>query len=212
MLFEQRLRDGLHDGTITVAYRRWRRSQVLAGHRYRTGRDLVRVEAVDRVEVTDIDAAAARDAGYDAVADLLRDLRGGPDVPLYRVRFLRLDEPDPRDELAAADALTPDDVTAIAARLDRMDAAGSRGPWTAAVLSWIAARPATSSVELARELDWERQDLKRHIRRLKELGLTISLEVGYRLSPRGEAYVRAAGARKPAGDRRRATRGRQAAG
>jgi biotin operon repressor len=198
MLFEQRLRDGLHDGTITVAYRRWRRSQVLAGHRYRTGRDLVRVEAVDRVEVADIDAAAARDAGYGAVPDLLRDLRGGPEVPLYRIRFRRLDERDPRDELAAAAALTRGDVTAVAARLDRMDAASRRGPWTAEVLSLIAARPATSSVELASVLDWERQDLKRHIRRLKELGLTISLEVGYRLSPRGEAYLRAAGDRRPA--------------
>jgi hypothetical protein len=125
MLFEQRLRDGLHDGTITVAYRRWRRSQVLAGHRYRTGRDLVRVEAVDQVETADIDVAAARDAGYDAVADLLRDLRGGPEVPLYRIRFRRLAEPDPRDELAEAAALTPGDVAAIAARLRRMDGGGA---------------------------------------------------------------------------------------
>lgn len=191
MLFEQRLRDGLHNGTITVAYRRWRRSQVLAGHRYRTGRDLVQVEAVDRVEAADIDAAAAREAGYDAVADLLRGLRGDAEVPLYRIRFRRLDEPDPRDELAAADALTPGEVAAIAARLGRMDAASRRGPWTAEVLNLIAARPATSSVELASVLSWERQDLKRHIRRLKEQGLTISLEVGYRLSPRGAAYVRA---------------------
>ena len=29
---------------------------------------------------------------------------------------------------------------------------------------------------------------KRNVRKLKELGLTESLEVGYRLSPRGEAY------------------------
>jgi hypothetical protein len=31
--------------------------------------------------------------------------------------------------------------------------------------------------------------LKRRVRRLKELGLTESLGTGYRLSPRGEAYV-----------------------
>jgi biotin operon repressor len=199
MLFEQRLRDGLHDGTITVAYRRWRRSQVLAGHRYRTGRDLVQVEAVDRVEAADIDAAAAREAGYDAVADLLRGLRGDAEVPLYRIRFRRLDEPDPRDELAAADALAPGDVAAIAARLGRMDGASRRGPWTAEVLNLIAARPATSSVELASVLSWERQDLKRHIRRLKEQGLTISLEVGYRLSPRGAAYLHAVAESRPGG-------------
>jgi hypothetical protein len=30
---------------------------------------------------------------------------------------------------------------------------------------------------------------KRRVRRLKELGLTISLDVGYRLSPRGRAFL-----------------------
>jgi hypothetical protein len=30
---------------------------------------------------------------------------------------------------------------------------------------------------------------KRDVRRLKELGLTESLEVGYRLSPRGRAFL-----------------------
>ena len=28
-----------------------------------------------------------------------------------------------------------------------------------------------------------------HVRRLKELGLTLSLDVGYRLSPRGKSYL-----------------------
>jgi len=31
--------------------------------------------------------------------------------------------------------------------------------------------------------------LKLHVRRLKELGLTLSLDVGYRLSPRAQAYL-----------------------
>jgi len=34
------------------------------------------------------------------------------------------------------------------------------------------------------------QPFKTDVRKLKNLGLTISLPVGYRLSPRGEAYVR----------------------
>ena len=34
---------------------------------------------------------------------------------------------------------------------------------------------------------------KTDVRKLKELGLTESLEVGYRLSPRGEAVLRALG-------------------
>jgi biotin operon repressor len=70
-----------------------------------------------------------------------------------------------------------------------MDAASKRGPWTRQVLEAIAERPAVSSALLAPDLNWERADFKLHVRRLKALGLTISLDVGYRISPRGAAYL-----------------------
>jgi biotin operon repressor len=110
-------------------------------------------------------------------------------LPVYRIRLHRVDEPDPRDELAHAASLTEADVAAITARLARMDRASSRGPWTGAVLALIADQPAVVSTVLAEAMGWERQDFKLHVRRLKELGLTLSLDVGYRLSPRGESYL-----------------------
>jgi hypothetical protein len=190
--FEPRLRQGLHDGSITVAFRRWRRSQVVAGHQYRTGQGMVLAEAVDVIAPGDITPELARAAGFPDVTAAVADLRGDPDLRLYCVRFRALDGPDPRDELASTATLSDDEAAAIAARLARMDAASKRGPWTAAVLAQIAARPAVSSVHLAETLDWERFDFKLHVRRLKALGLTISLDVGYRLSPRGAAYLASA--------------------
>ncbi len=52
--------------------------------------------------------------------------------------------------------------------------------------------PASAAVppDLARELAREPVAFKRDVRKLKELGLTESLEVGYRLAPRGEAVRR----------------------
>jgi biotin operon repressor len=197
VLFEQRLRDGLHDGSITLAFRRWRRPQVVAGHHYRTRLDMVCAEAIDEVTPTEITKAQAREAGYPDVAALLANLRGDPDLPLYRIRFRRLDEPDPRDTLAATATLSDDEAASIAARLARMDAASRRGPWTAAILAQIASKPAVSSEFLAEAIGWERAEFKVHVRRLKALGLTISLDVGYRLSPRGQAYLSSAA---PAGD------------
>jgi hypothetical protein len=199
VLFEQRLREGIHDGRIVLAFRRWKRCQVVAGHRYRTGMDLVEAVAVDVVRPGDIDAAQARDAGYASAAELIAGLRGDESLPLYRIAFRRLDEPDPRDVLAASASLGEDELAALRARLRRMDAASSRGPWTTAALEQIAARPATSSAELAATMDWPRPDFKLHVRRLKALGLTISLDVGYRLSPRGEALLAALSAAAPAG-------------
>ena len=190
MRFEQRLRDGIHSGAIVLAFRRWKRSQVVAGRRYRTGIDMVEVESVDVVEPSLVDAAQAREAGYASVGELLADLRGDPALPVYRIRLRRVDGPDPRDELASAGSLTEADVAAITARLARMDRASSRGPWTGAVLALIADQPGVVSTVLAEAIGWERQDFKLHVRRLKELGLTLSLDVGYRLSPRGESYLK----------------------
>lgn len=43
--------------------------------------------------------------------------------------------------------------------------------------------------DLALELGLETLAFERDVRKLKELGLTESLEIGYRLSPRGRAFV-----------------------
>jgi len=189
MQFEPRLRNGIHDGTITLAFRRWRRCQVVAGHQYRTGLGMVLAETVDVVEPAAITPAQARDAGFASAQALVDDLRGDPALPLYRIRFCPLDAPDPRDELAATATLTDSDLAAISGRLGRMDRASNRGPWTMQVLTQIASQPGVSSAILAPELSFERADFKLHVRRLKELGLTISLDVGYRISPRGAAYL-----------------------
>jgi hypothetical protein len=197
MQFEPRLRHGLRDGSITVAFRRWRRLQVVAGHEYRTGAGRVMAESVAVISPDDITPELARAAGFPDVRAAVADLRGDPELPLYCVRFRALEGPDPRDELAGTAGLTDADVEAIGKRLARLDAASKRGPWTSAVLEQIASRPAVSSALLAADLDWDRPDYKLQVRHLKSLGLTISLDVGYRLSPRGSAYlarVRAASA------------------
>jgi len=189
MQFEPRLRQGLRDGSITVAFRRWRRVQVVAGHEYRTGAGRVLAESITVISPADITAELATAAGFPDVGSAVKDLRGDPDLPLYCIRFRPVDGPDPRDELAGTASLTDADVAAIGKRLARLDAASKRGPWTGDVLEQIATRPAVSSALLAADLDWDRPDYKLRVRRLKALGLTISLDVGYRLSPRGRAYL-----------------------
>ena len=71
--------------------------------------------------------------------------------------------------------------------VDRVRAAGE--PWTRQYLELIAAKPGVVARELALGVGLPRDDFKVRVRRLKELGLTESLEVGYRLSPRGRAYL-----------------------
>jgi hypothetical protein len=161
------------------------------------GMGMVQAESVDVITPADITAKLAHDAGFADAATAVAYLRGDPELPLYCIRFRRLDGPDPRDELAATASLSSEESAAIAAKLARMDAASKRGPWTSAVLAQIADRPGVVSTELAETLGWERADFKLHVRRLKELGLTISLDVGYRLSPRGRAYLTISSGRQP---------------
>lgn len=203
MLFSKREREGIAAGQITLAYRRWRRLGVKAGGRYRTGGDggrsmigadgtrggaaqFVEVDAVDKVAESRITAAEARAAGYPTVVALRAALPKAPELPLYRIRFHLVDAPDPRAELAAD---TDVDVAAVDAKLGRLDQ-HAKAPWTAATLRAIAAQPGVVSTALAEQLGRERFDFKRDVAKLKRLGLTLSLPVGYQLSPRGEAYLR----------------------
>lgn len=190
MLFDRRSSDGIADGTVTATFRRWQRTQAVVGHRYRTLGGIIEVDSVDVIEVPQIDAADAIRAGYPDEQALIADLRGEVTTPLYRVRFHRVDEPDPRTVLAEDTRLTTEDVAALTLRLDRIDARSSHGPWTRSVLDAIAQRPCVRAADLAASFDRDVPTFKRDVRILKELGLTLSLEVGYRLSPRGEAFLR----------------------
>ena len=57
------------------------------------------------------------------------------------------------------------------------------------MLELISERPEVRAADLAEALGRERIPFKRDVRKLKELGLTESLERGYRLSPRGRALL-----------------------
>jgi hypothetical protein len=195
VLFEKRFWTGIADGSITCTFRRWRRPQAAAGRRQRTAAGIVEVTAVDVVDPTAITEADARAAGYPSADAVRADLRGDADLPVTRVRFHIVDEPDPRAELAAAASLGDADRAAITARLDRLDARSAEGPWTRATLALIAARPAVRAGDLADAVGRERLAFKTDVRKLKALGLTESLPVGYRLSPRGHAYLGAEGGR-----------------
>ena len=100
---------------------------------------------------------------------------------------LRLAGDDPR--IALRERL-PDraELDEVAATLARIDAASAR-PWTARYLQLIGNQPGVVSRVLARQAGADVPPFKRRVRQLKELGLTESLEVGYRLSPRGRAFL-----------------------
>ena len=185
MLFRLETLRGIEAGEVTLAFRRWRHPTVRAGGTLRTRVGVLAIESVEPVKEAAISDAEARRAGAADRAELIAQLR--PEGTLYRIEF-RLAGPDPRIALRERADLDDEERAAIDARLAHFDAASRHGPWTARVLDLIAERPATRAPELAAELGRETAPFKADVRKLKELGLTESLERGYRLSPRGRAY------------------------
>jgi hypothetical protein len=188
MLFEQRLWAGLADGTVTVTFRRWPRPRARAGGRHRTPAGVLAVDAVTVVDPAAITEDDARTAGFGSLAELRRRLDRHGDGPVYRIDFHHAGA-DPREALRQADALSAGELAGLRARLDRLDRAARGGPWTAATLRLIGDRPQVRAADLAAAAGRERLAFKADVRKLKELGLTESLEVGYRLSPRGRALL-----------------------
>jgi hypothetical protein len=186
MLFRRSDLDGIAAGEITLAFRRWDRPRVKPGGSQRTPIGVVAFDAVARAgRVSNRDA---RRAGY-ASADALLAAFGDRPGDLYRVE-LRLAGPDPR--VALRERLPAgDELAAIHARLERM------GEWTYEYLRTIAERPGVRAPDLAASYGRETKPFKLDVRKLKELGLTESLPVGYRLSPRGTAVLESA--REPKG-------------
>ncbi|HEY3545307.1 MAG TPA: hypothetical protein VGK17_04355 [Propionicimonas sp.] len=202
MLLPARIAEGVRQGSIALAYRRWEQPRVRVGGTQLTSVGIVRFDEVEEVTelaaITDADARAAGFPDAHALRGMLtaapvqrgpRSGKGGDRV--FRVRLSWVGE-DPRVELRAA---VPDagELATVTAAVARLDAGKRSGPWTRQILEWIRDNPGVISTELAALLGREVAPMKADIRRLKALGLTESLRVGYRLSPRGAAYLESLG-------------------
>lgn len=189
MLFKAAVLDAIAAGAVTLAFRVWRRPTVRAGGTLTTPVGILAIHAVDVVGLDEIDDGDARKAGFEGHADLIATLPAPlpAGASLYRIAFSRAGD-DPRRALAADDELSDAAMADIAARLDRLDRPSA---WTAAVLAAIATHPGRRAADLAAAAGRDVASFKRDVRKLKALGLTESLEVGYRLTPRGRAVAAA---------------------
>jgi biotin operon repressor len=185
MLFRTKDLEAIFNGQCTLAFRRWKKPTVKPGGTVRTQLGMVGIDSVEPIEPHEVTELEARAAGYKDRAGVIA-MFDAQEGTCYRIR-LHPAGPDPREALRDAE---PDaaELKALAARLQKLDKAAP-APWTRQALQLIADHPGVVSASLAETAGMERADFKLNIRKLKALGLTISLEVGYRLSPRGVALL-----------------------
>ncbi len=200
-------------GEVDLVFRLWRKPTVKVGGRLRTALGelaIVSVDEIDPAEITDDQAVRAGFASADQARRSLepRPVRASPNGTAsaaktgrgrtakpdassrpYRIT-VRFSGVDPRTALR--EDVDPEAIAAVITKLAAMDRRSARGAWTRRTLALIEAWPARRAPELAQMEQMDTVAFKTDVRKLKELGLTISLSVGYTLSPRGEAVIRAA--------------------
>jgi hypothetical protein len=175
----------IKSGKIDIVFRRWKRSTVKAGGTLMTSAGVLAIDAVDPIRIEDITQDDLKRAGFaslDAFTAWLDTMKEGE---LCRIKLHYAGE-DPRVALRERGDLSGAELAEIDAALARLD---GKAPWVDQALALIGKHPGRLAEELATEAGMERAPFKANVRKLKELGLTESLEIGYRLSPRGRAVV-----------------------
>jgi len=191
VLLNRATAEGIAGGGISLVLRRWDVARAKPGGTQRTMAGTIRIDAVaEHPHDYRVTEGQARAAGYPDAATAQAELerRQAKHTYLISVSFLAptsarrwprtthwppLTSPRSRP---ASNASTPPSES---------------GPWTRRYLRLVADNEAVRAPNLAAGEGLDVPRFKRRVRRLKELGLTISLGVGYRLSPRGRAFLEA---------------------
>lgn len=191
MLIRSAILEKIKTGEISLIFRKWRKVGVKAGGTQLTQVGQLGIDSVEKIAAADISEQDARDSGAASLEELRDTLSSDQrEGDLYKIRLHYIGD-DPRIALRNEDDLDDQELAAILTKLAKMDASGKRGPWTRAYLQMIHDMPATHAIVLARSIGLDNTVFKPNVRKLKALGLTISLSPGYKLSPRGAKVLKA---------------------
>ncbi|NMA97445.1 MAG: hypothetical protein GX970_04920 [Phyllobacteriaceae bacterium] len=176
--------EAIASGQVDTAFRRWVKPTVKVGDTLTTAAGILAVEAVDVVGLNAVEQEDLERAGFSA-RDELNAMLGKRDGSLYRIRLRYVGE-NPRVVRSESETLSDAEFAEIAEKLARMDGGN---PWTHRALELIEQGPGAPAEELAQTMGMDKTRFKNSVRRLKALGLTESLVIGYALSPRGGAFL-----------------------
>jgi len=188
MLFQRRFHDRIRSGDIRCTVRIWQRPHVKVGGRYALSGGAIVVDEIHETRLDDITPALARRCGFPSLVDLLKTAKHGAGERVFVIDFHYDGNASARPKPSTA-AVSAEELVELVQRLDAIDRRSKIGAWTLVTLRAVEARPGVLAAKLAKSLGRPRDDFKRDVRKLKTLGLTFSLEIGYRLTPKGEALL-----------------------
>jgi hypothetical protein len=185
MLFPQEVLKKIKSGEITRAFRRWKQPSVKAGSVINTALGQIEIHRITKVKLQEILKDDIRKSGFSNIEEMQQSFYQKDEGDIYRIE-LAFSGPDPRIELRNTTDLSKQELIDIRKKLDRYDKFSKEGPWTLTTFKLIADQPHQKAADLAWASGFEKEWLKVNIRKLKNMGLTISHNTGYELSPRGK--------------------------
>lgn len=188
MLFKQVHLDGVQSGAVTLAFRKWKQPAVKKGSLIKTSIGIIQILSIQKTTIQKITAEDALAAGYSELSALLRLLNKIQEGDIYRIKVSYY-AVDPRIALREQTTLSDEAFEDIRQQLFLLDRASRQGDWTIVTLMLIQEYPQLRAADLAQYTGREKEWLKLNIRKLKDLGLTISHHPGYTLSPLGRVVL-----------------------
>ncbi|WP_131960256.1 ASCH domain-containing protein [Dyadobacter psychrotolerans] len=188
MLFKQKHLEGIKSGKISLAFRKWKKLTVSEGNLIKTSVGNIKIVSVEEIALQNISDEEAEKAGFKNASSLVQLLEEQKEGAIYRIGVV-FDSEDPRIELRERFQFEEGELEGLKSELEILDKYSKIGKWTTKTLQVIRENPKMKAADLAVKAKKEKEWLKLNVRKLKSLGLTISHEPGYTLSPRGEAYM-----------------------
>ena len=189
MIFRKEFLKKVKDGEVTIAFRQWKKLSISEGGKLKTS-GVILFKRIKVVTANQITKADAKKAGFLDIESLFKDLSG--EGTIYKISFV-LFGPDPRIKLRETTVLGLTEKQTLLKKLKSLDNRGSIKNWIKPVLNHLKKYPGSPSKTISNDLGLDQAQLKLNIRKLKNLGLTISLGTGYKISPRGQSILKLLG-------------------
>jgi hypothetical protein len=188
MLFKEIHLQGIKSGEITLAFRKWQKVSVNSGSLLHTSIGLVEIGDIQVVNEVDITESDAQQSGFTDKKHLLKSFGKNSSGTIFQIS-VRYHSPDPRIKLREQTELSDQHFMDLKKKLERLDNYSKQGHWTNKVLLTIKDNPNLHAIGISKLTGFEKDWLKLNIRKLKNLGLTMSHHIGYEVSPLGNKYL-----------------------
>lgn len=173
-----------------MAFRKWQKTSVKIGSLLQTAIGLVEIRKMERVNESTVTDEDAIKAGFSDKNQLLKSFLPNNAGTIFKISVSYYSE-DPRIQLREQTELTDELFATLKQKLKRLDKFSKQGDWRKSVLYAIKDNPNPNlhATGIANRTGFEKEWLKRNIRKLKNIRLTISHTVRYELSPLGKIFV-----------------------